>query len=103
MNEEELSLKFKALADPKRVKILSALKILKGKTEATSTKVTGLSIRDLENYLKMSQPNVSHHLMHLKRAKLVKLKTEGPWRIVTINNEELGKVQEYLSRILEEV
>ncbi len=62
---QKVSKTFKALADPTRLKILTAL----SKQE--------LCVHDLSKLLKMSQSAISHQLTVLKNAKIVKFRKKG--------------------------
>lgn len=103
MSDEEIAEKFKAISDPKRIKILNAVKMLKGKCDASKEKDEGLCICDLEHYLKMPQPNISHHLNILKRAGLVCLKPYKQWKLVRLNYEEIEKIYSFLGKLIPDV
>ena len=100
MNDKKFAEKFKALADPKRVKMLNAIKMLRGKCDASKEEDEGLCICDLEHYLKMPQPNISHHLNILRRAELVYLKPYKQWKLVRLNYAGINKVYSYLGGLI---
>ncbi len=65
----ELAAVFKALADPVRLRILSALITAEGQICAC----------DFETVAGKSQPTVSHHLKVLRAAGLVECDRRGTW------------------------
>lgn len=67
---EALSLRFKALADPNRLRILSLI---------SASRDSEVCVRDLPEPLKLSQPTVSHHLKILAEAGLLHRKKRGVW------------------------
>lgn len=67
---EALALRFKALADPNRLRILS---IVSTSSEAETC------VCDLSEPLELSQPTVSHHLKILVEAGLLNREKRGVW------------------------
>lgn len=67
---EALALRFKALADPNRLRILSIV--------ATSTEAE-TCVCDLSEPLSLGQPTVSHHLKILVEAGLLSREKRGVW------------------------
>ncbi|MFF5790808.1 ArsR/SmtB family transcription factor [Paeniglutamicibacter sp. NPDC012692] len=67
---EALALRFKALADPSRLRILS---IVSSSTEAETC------VCDLSEPLSLGQPTVSHHLKILVEAGLLNREKRGVW------------------------
>lgn len=59
---------FRALSDPKRLRIIGLLRDRE------------VCVCDLMTALKMSQPMVSRHLAYLRRAGLVRDRRDGRWR-----------------------
>ncbi len=77
---QKVSKTFKALADPTRLKILTAL----SKQE--------LCVHDLSKLLKMSQSAISHQLTVLKNAKIVKFRKKGRRIFYTLDDKHVKKL-----------
>lgn len=78
--------RFKALADPTRVRILNLL-----------IRNPELCVCDMNASFDLSQPTVSHHLSLLKKAGLVDCEVRGRWCFYRANKdaiEELGRTLE---------
>jgi ArsR family transcriptional regulator len=84
----ELSLAFKALADPVRLRLLSLI--------AAAPEGTACSC-DLEEPVGKSQPTVSHHLSVLADAGLITKVKLGRWVNCTIVPERLAELRDVLS------
>jgi DNA-binding transcriptional ArsR family regulator len=69
---------FKALSDQNRIKILQ---ILNEKEK--------MSVGNIKNRLKITQPLVSHHLKALKKGGIVKSSVQGQQRIYTISSPKI--------------
>lgn len=67
---EEIALKFKALADPVRLRLFSAVASHSG-GEAC--------VCDVSEGLEVSQPTISHHLKVLREAGLLTAQRRGSW------------------------
>src|SRR2546421_11227761 len=65
---EELSARFKALADPTRVAIVNRL-----------AAADAVCVCDLNAAFALSQPTISHHLRILREAGLVESSRRGTW------------------------
>lgn len=61
----DMSVAFKALSDPTRLKIINALMI------------SEMCVCDITALLNMTQPAVSHHLKSLRQIGLIKFRREG--------------------------
>ena len=85
---DELSLAFKALADPVRLRLLSLI--------AAAPEGTACSC-DLEEPVGKSQPTVSHHLSVLADAGLITKEKIGRWVNCTVVPERLAQLREVLS------
>jgi ArsR family transcriptional regulator len=70
--------RFKALADPTRVRILNLL-----------IRNPELCVCDMNASIDLSQPTVSHHLSLLKKAGLVECETRGKWCFYRANHEAI--------------
>ncbi|QSX08454.1 winged helix-turn-helix transcriptional regulator [Alkalibacter rhizosphaerae] len=75
---------FKALGDPKRLKIIELL----SKGEMCACKI-------LEAF-EMSQSTLSHHLKILSDCGLIKGRNEGKWIHYSLNKDNLEKIQQLL-------
>lgn len=78
--------RFKALADPTRVRILNLL-----------ARNPELCVCDMQANFELSQPTISHHLSLLKKAGLVECDVRGRWCFYRAKPEAI----EELSRTLE--
>ncbi len=91
MSDEDAALvaeRFKALADPTRVRILNLL-----------VRNPELCVCDMNASIDLSQPTVSHHLGILKKAGLVDCEVRGRWCFYRVNKQAI----ETLGTILEVV
>lgn len=70
----------RALADPTRLKILELLK-KPGccSLGEVSARAAGMCVCDLERYLGLTQPTITHHLKVLREAELIECRKVGPW------------------------
>ena len=94
-----LSLAFKALGDPTRLKILELLRS-KGLSccDLISRKETGLCACDIERAVGLSQAAVSHHLSLLRRAGLVRAEKRGRWVHYCRDEAALARLAEAVAR-----
>jgi ArsR family transcriptional regulator len=72
---------FKALADPARVRLLSAI---------ASGGEAGLCVCELTEPMDLSQPTVSHHLKVLFEAGLVGRQRKGTWVYYTLRRDAVA-------------
>ena len=79
---------FKALSDPKRVKIVSML----SSKELCACKI-------LEEF-EMSQSTLSHHMKILCEAKLLQARSEGKWTHYSISCDTLEKINSFTTQLL---
>ena len=80
---EQLARKFKALADPTRVRLLSLIAAHEG-GEAC--------ICDLNDAFDLSQPTISHHMKVLHEAGLVDRDKRGVWVYYKIRSQALASL-----------
>ena len=66
----ELAVKLKALSDPARLRLLSAI---------ASTATQEACVCDLSVGIELTQPTISHHLKVLRQAGLVDSERRGTW------------------------
>ena len=81
MGDDEAELvaaRFKALADPTRVRILNLL-----------ARNAELCVCDMNASFDLSQPTISHHLGILKKAGLVDCDTRGRWCFYRANTQAI--------------
>ena len=73
---DDLALKLKALADPHRLNILN---FLLEPVQSCCSRDEGVCACDLEAFLGLSQPAVSHHMKLLVQAGFVHSEKRGKW------------------------
>lgn len=86
-----LVLQFKALADPRR---LAILEFLRQPIQSCCSRDDGVCACDLEAFLGLSQPTVSHHMKQLQGAELVVSEKRGRWTYYRLNAAGLRQVAE---------
>jgi ArsR family transcriptional regulator len=84
----DLALRFKALADPGRLRLLSLLMASEGGESCTC---------DLTELLGLSQPTVSHHLKKLAEAGLVTGERRGVWTWYRVRPDALAGIAAVLT------
>ncbi len=94
-----LTLAFKALADPTRLKILELLRS-RGKSccDLLSPREPGLCACDIEKAVGLSQAAVSYHMGWLRRAALVRAEKRGRWIYYRRNEEALARLAGALAK-----
>src|SRR3954454_1860079 len=83
---EALAARFKAIADPARVRIVNLLSASDEVCVCTLTEALGLS-----------QPTISHHLRLLREAGLVSVEKRGTWSYYRLENDALNALQNALT------
>lgn len=73
--------RFKALADPTRVRMLNLL-----------VRNPELCVCDMQTNFDLKQPTISHHLSVLKKAGLVVCETRGRWCFYRANPEAISEL-----------
>lgn len=81
----EVAVRFKALADPTRVRILNLL-----------ARNPELCVCDMQANFELSQPTISHHLSLLKKAGLVECDVRGRWCFYRAKPEAIKALGEVL-------
>ncbi|MEH7273930.1 ArsR/SmtB family transcription factor [Neobacillus vireti] len=76
---EKYELKFKAIADKKRLQIMNIL-----------TREGAMCVCDLAPMVDMAQSKLSYHLKILLDAKIITKETRGTWSYYELNQEELN-------------
>jgi ArsR family transcriptional regulator len=97
LNPAELTAKFKALADPNRVRILE---LLKRPSCCAVGKPEGLCACDIEGQMDLSQPTISHHMKVLREAGLVEASKVGPWMWYRRNESAIAELAEAIRNAL---
>ena len=85
----------KALADPVRLRIVE---FLHRPVAGCCSKQDAVCACDLDNFLKLTQPTISHHMKILVDAGLVKAEKHGRWVYYELNHEAFGRVVESLGQ-----
>ncbi len=92
---DDLALKLKALADPHRLNILN---FLLEPIQSCCSRDEGVCGCDLETFLGLSQPAVSHHMKLLVRAGFVRGDKRGKWVYYDLEPTAFAAVREQLGR-----
>jgi ArsR family transcriptional regulator len=90
-----VSVQFKALADPNRLRILT---MLKHPVCCALDLDKGMCACDIESQLKLSQPTISHHMRILREAGLVEAEKIGPWMWYKRNERALRDLANALEK-----
>jgi ArsR family transcriptional regulator len=93
----DLAVRLKALADPVR---LSILEFLLEPIQSCCTREDGVCACDLETFLGLSQPTVSHHMKLLVQAGFVGAEKRGRWVFYSLLPEAFAAVQGALARFV---
>jgi ArsR family transcriptional regulator len=88
-------LKFKALADPHRLNILN---FLLEPIQSCCSRDEGVCACDLEAFLGLSQPAVSHHMKILVQAGFVSSEKRGKWVYYELLPATFVELREELTR-----
>ncbi len=92
---DDLAVKLKALADPHRLNILN---FLLEPIQSCCSRSEGVCACDLETFLGLSQPAVSHHMKLLVRAGFVHSEKRGKWVYYDLEPAAFAGVREQLGR-----
>ena len=91
----DLALKLKAIADPHRLNILN---FLLEPIQSCCSRAEGVCSCDLEAFLGLSQPAVSHHMKLLVQAGFVHSEKRGKWVYYDLVPSAFAAVREHLAR-----
>ena len=91
----DLALKLKAIADPHR---LSILNFLLEPIQSCCSRDEGVCACDLEAFLGLSQPAVSHHMKLLVQAGFVRADKRGKWVYYDLLPAAFAALREELAR-----
>lgn len=86
MNDTDMMLFLKALADDNRLKIVSLLSVNK------------CCACELLEHFEFSQPALSHHMKILEKAKIVKLEKKGKWVHYSLNKAHIHQFVEVIKK-----
>lgn len=92
---DDLSTRLKALADPHR---LSILEFLLNPVQSCCSREEGVCACDLEAFLGLAQPTVSHHMKLLVQAGFVRAQKRGRWVYYDLEPEAFAAVVRQLGR-----
>ena len=90
----QLAVRFKALSDPLRLRLLSAVAAHAGGQACVCDITVGLGA------LRVGQPTISHHLKVLREAGLVTSQRRGSWVYCTVVPEALNELSTLLAGLV---
>ena len=90
MNKPAVLMRLKALADPTRLKILD---FLLAPVQSCCSREEGVCGCDLETFLGLSQPTISHHMKRLVDAGFVSAEKRGRWVYYELEPEGFRALQ----------
>jgi len=92
---DDLSTRLKALADPHRLNILE---FLLNPVQSCCSREEGVCACDLEAFLGLAQPTVSHHMKLLVQAGFVRAQKRGRWVYYDLEPDAFAEVARQLGR-----
>jgi ArsR family transcriptional regulator len=87
MNDEEMSLVLKAIADPKRLKII---KLLSGGTMCAC---------NVLEHFDFTQPTLSHHMKVLEKAGIVSVSKQSQWHYYALKDAFVQQFMDSMCRL----
>lgn len=88
MEYDKLSLTLKAMADPKRMKIIDLLSC--GSMRAC----------DVLEHFDFTQPTLSHHMKVLEKAGIITVSKKGQWHYYTLKDGFSQEIMQSMSQLL---
>ncbi len=85
----------KALADPVRLSIVEFLRI---PIQSCCVREDGVCACDLETFLGLSQPTISHHMKVLVQAGFVRAEKQGRWVHYALEADTFETLLDFFSR-----
>jgi ArsR family transcriptional regulator, arsenate/arsenite/antimonite-responsive transcriptional repressor len=99
----DLATKLKAIADTHRLNILE---FLLNPIQSCCSREEGVCACDLEDFLGLSQPTVSHHMKLLVQAGFVRAEKRGRWVYYDLDpaafeavTQQLGRYQQVAAKV----
>lgn len=92
---DDLSARLKVLADPTR---LSILEFLRDPIQSCCSREDGVCGCDLETFLGLKQPTVSHHMKQLEQAGFVAVERRGRWVFYDLKPAAFSEVRTALKK-----
>ena len=97
--KDSLDLKFKALSDRTRLRILELLKSPgRSYCDLILPKEKGLCACDIQESIGLSQTAISHHMDLLRRSGLVQAEKRGRWMFYWRNEKAIASLAEALAK-----
>lgn len=87
MNYEQIAMQLKAMADPKRVKIIDLLSC------------GDLCACDILEHFEFTQPTLSHHMKILEKAGIISVQKQSQWHYYSLENEFVQKFMGTMSNL----
>jgi ArsR family transcriptional regulator len=85
---ERISLQLKAMADPKRMKIIDLLSC------------GSMCACDVLEHFDFTQPTLSHHMKVLEQAGIVAVSKQGQWHHYTLKNDFITEFKDSMTQLL---
>ncbi|MGX7243756.1 ArsR/SmtB family transcription factor [Enterococcus quebecensis] len=88
MDYERISLVLKAMADPKRMKIIDLLSY------------SSMCACDVLEHFDFTQPTLSHHMKVLEKAEIVSVSKQRQWHYYTLREEFVRDFMDSMTQLL---
>ena len=88
MDYEKISLVLKAMADPKRMKIIDLLSY------------SSMCACDVLKHFDFTQPTLSHHMKVLESAEIVSVSKQGQWHHYSLREEFVQEFMNTMTQLL---
>ncbi|MDA9472250.1 ArsR/SmtB family transcription factor [Enterococcus sp. 5H] len=88
MDHEKISLVLKAMADPKRMKIIDLLSY------------SSMCACDVLKHFDFTQPTLSHHMKVLESAEIVSVSKQGQWHHYSLREEFVQEFMNTMTQLL---
>jgi ArsR family transcriptional regulator, arsenate/arsenite/antimonite-responsive transcriptional repressor len=99
VQDETLELKFKALSDGTRLRILELLKTPgPSSCDLILPKEKGLCACDIQESIGLSQTAISHHMDLLRRSGLISAEKRGRWMFYWRNEKAIASLAQALAK-----
>ena len=99
---ERIAEKFKAMGDPTRLAIFQFIRSCGANVEideqtGNCCQVSETCVGDICCRFNVVASTVSHHLKELRSVGLITMEKRGRWVYVTVNNEALKEIEQFLA------